>query len=88
MGAALCSNSNKVVQEGALKATKTAGGQSSVKRTEANLKDKDCQPFNYSMTDKHYERLWRAVEKNDLFNTEKFLDFNEVDESNLYDTQG
>ena len=40
------------------------------------------------MTDKHYERLWRAVEKNDSFNTEKFLDFNEVNESNLYDTQG
>jgi len=31
------------------------------------------------------EKLWQAVELNDMFEAEKYLDFNEVFESNLYD---
>jgi hypothetical protein len=32
-----------------------------------------------------HEKLWQAVKKNDLVYAEKYLDFNEVFESNLYD---
>ena len=35
-----------------------------------------------------HEKLWQAVELNDQAAAEKYLDFNEVNEQNLYDPFG
>jgi|OM-RGC.v1.039262274 hypothetical protein len=32
-----------------------------------------------------HEKLWQAVELQDMFEAEKYLDFNEVVEANLFD---
>lgn len=49
---------------------------------------KPIPKFDFKVNDRLYERLWKSVELNDMANTEKFLDFNEVFEANLYDLNG
>jgi hypothetical protein len=89
MGAA-CSNSNKIVQ-------------STVKRTGKKLKietedsdgnrdgvvsDPNANNFGSSNIERMHEKLWSAVEANDRAAADKFLELNDVQESNLYDPFG
>jgi hypothetical protein len=57
MGAAFCSNSNKVVSSGAVKLA--AVGKKSVK-----VEDPGDSEFTYLVSDRHVDRLWRAVASN------------------------
>ena len=45
------------------------------------IEDPGDQKFTYQVNDKHVERLWKAISQNNRFETEKFFDFNEVDDS-------
>lgn len=40
------------------------------------------------MLNREHEKLWTAIESNDYASAEKYLDFNEIDESNLHDPYG
>lgn len=85
---ALCSNGNKIVVVNATipKTQKSKTGLAG-KRTENDISDKDCNPQR-KMAPRQNEKLWTSVESNDLVAAELYLDFNEINESELYDPYG
>lgn len=91
MGAALCSNQNQVAN--VIKVTKAVkvnklGHNFKTNEEEDDIADKDAHGFTKSDVARPDEKLWQAVELNDLPAAEKYLDFNDVVESNLYDPFG
>ena len=83
MGAALCTNTKTVKVE----PIRSKKGLICLDDddNEAFVGDQDQNGFMKSKVARPNEKLWQAVELNDMFEAEKYLDFNEVFESNLYD---
>ena len=46
------------------------------------------QKANKVQSSRQHDKLWQAVETNDMKQAELYLDFNEITEADLYDTQG
>jgi len=84
MGAALCSNGNKIVQDTHVSKLKNENKNN----RDEDIADKDLNGFTKSSVAREHEKLWQAVELNDLKAAEKYLDFNDIVESNLYDPFG
>ena len=88
MGAALCSNGNKVITASAVKTSKKAQFNRNNKvGAEADVRDRSSA-LNGVKVKRDHEKLWRAVENGDLAQAELYLDFNEINEANLYDSLG
>lgn len=90
MGAALCSNGNKVVvvKPNKVKASAQLTGAKKGSR-DVDITDKDLSNKKQANAIKREnEKLWKAVENNDLAAAELYLDFNEIGESDLYDANG
>ena len=49
------------------------------------MDDKDASSNFENDGSRMHEPLWRAIEKNDLGAAQKFLNLNEIQETNLYD---
>ena len=90
MGAALCSNQNKVVQDAAVTKKQKFDRSFKGKKTGADMdvNDKDMMGFAKSNVAREHEKLWQAVELNDCEAAERYLDWNEVFEAGLYDPFG
>ena len=86
MGAALCSNPKAVKVQPTLK--KGLKSFTDEDDNEAFVGDQDRMGFSKSNVARPNEKLWQAVELNDMFEAEKYLDFNEVTEASLYDPFG
>ncbi len=86
MGAALCSNGKNIVKE--TKVQKKRNPFQSNESRDDDVSDKDHAGFDKSNIARTHEKLWQAVELNDQAAAEKYLDFNEVNEQNLYDPFG
>ena len=86
MGAA-CSNSNKIVQA----TIKKAGKHNKINaddEPDGVVCDPNGQNFSATNVERMHEQLWKAVETNDRKAAEKFLELNDIQESNLYDPFG
>lgn len=89
MGAALCSNAKTVKVQPSLKNKKGLKNLSDEEGArEDYVGDQDINDFSKSQANRPNERLWQAVELNDMFEAEKYLDFNEFNEASLYDQNG
>jgi hypothetical protein len=88
MGAAICTNGNKIVQDTHVPKTKLNNAAAFKEIAEDDINDKDEYTFTKSDAARPYAKLWQAVEANDLPAAEKYLDWNDVTEANLYDPFG
>jgi predicted RNA-binding protein with PUA-like domain len=86
MGAA-CSNSNKIVQA----TVKKTGKRLSINaddEPDGVVCDPNSQYYGAGNVERMHEQLWKAVEANDRTAADKFLELNDIQESNLYDPFG
>lgn len=83
MGAAACTNSKSVRVQPTQRQKKNDEDAQ-----EDFVGDQDHNGFQKAQAARTHEKLWQAVESNDLFEAEKFLDFNDVTEAQLYDSFG
>lgn len=82
MGAGICTNANSIAVTG------TQIKKHKFSDCDVQVTDRDTSPLKAKHVKREHEKLWAAVEINDFQAAELYLDFNEINESNLYDSLG